>query len=148
MNELQTQEFNEQLETINDRNKKLEEDYKKRKYDWKKKQKRDNKIWRLFYIVFLFTSIAAIALLKYNESDRGTLIDQIQVGTLLNIHEVSTAFNDYRRSRIETTQGIFFTKRLISARKGIQVSIKNYTSGKAYLCLSDRYKCREIIGTK
>lgn len=77
---------------------------------------------------------------------KGEKIGEIDAGTVITIEEAVTSWNDLKRTRVETVNGIFHVRGVLSVMKGVEAKVERYQSGRSYLCLNDRKKCLRIIG--
>lgn len=73
--------------------------------------------------------------------DRDNLINSVSVGQLINITSEPLSLV----IRIETNEGIYYTRGPISAAKGQEVFVREDSQSNKYLCLEARQECMEII---
>lgn len=90
--------------------------------------------------------IVCLSVLLISCSDDDKKLEEVEVGKVLNAKETPTSFNDSRRTRIETTGGVFMVRGVVSVIKGEAVRVDTYDSGRKYLCFESKKYCPRILG--
>lgn len=95
--------------------------------------------------IYVFGVTAATLLIIVFLSLKGDRVDEVDAGTVMTLEETATSWNDRKRTRIETDKGVFNVRGVVSAMKGVIVTLVTYESGQRRLCLSDRDKCLRVV---
>lgn len=95
--------------------------------------------------IVLLSALVILILYGVFSSLPGDRVNESDAGMVLTLEETATSWNDRKRSRIETDQGIFNVSGVVSAMKGVKTTVVTYESGQRRLCLSDREKCLRVI---
>tara|TARA_B110000196_G_scaffold293833_1_gene282447 strand:+ start:48632 stop:48955 length:324 start_codon:yes stop_codon:yes gene_type:complete len=104
------------------------------------------KIKPLTIVLTLLVAIILGGLLGYQlfwpkNIDRDNLINSVSAGQLINI----TSESFFLVIRIETNEGIYYTRGPISAPKDQEVFVREDSQSNKYLCLESHQECMEII---
>ncbi len=104
------------------------------------------KIKPLTIVLTLLVSFIMGGLLGYQlfwpkNIDKDNLINSVSVGQLVNITSESLSL----LIRIETNEGIYYTREPISATKGQEVFVREDSQSTKYLCLESHQECMKLI---
>ncbi len=86
----------------------------------------------LFILILLISGCGKSKPVSYTDIDSGVVI---------TAKVIPTAFNDSSKMQIETTNGIYIIRGLISVTKGELAFVRNKDNGLNFLCLETKSYC-------
>ncbi len=95
--------------------------------------------------IVLLSALVIVIIYGVFSSRPGDRVNESGAGMVMTLEETATPWNDSKRTRIETDQGIFNVRGVVSTMKGVTTTVVTYESGQRRLCLSDREKCLRVI---